>query len=87
MLSRVPGLQAARISDRELVILGADSEHYLGLDESGLAIWDQLEEPRTVSEIVDALVASFAADRQTIEKDVFVFIEKMLNEGVLQAHD
>ena len=87
IVNRSPGLQAARVSDNEMVILGHDSEHYLGIDESGMAIWDQLDEAKSIGEIIDSMGALYDADNKVIEKDVLVFVERLLNEGVLQTRD
>ena len=87
IVGRVTGLQAARISDKELIFLNQDSDHYLGIDEYGIAIWDELETPQPINAVVESLVAEFEGDPGQIEADVFVFVEKLLNEGVLRIDD
>ena len=87
IVERSPGLQAARISENEMVILGHDSDFYLGIDETGMAVWDQLDDAKSIGAIVDAITGLYDAETRLIEKDVLVFIEQLLNEGVLRAHD
>ena len=87
IVDRSPGLQAARISEREMVILGHDSDHYLGIDETGMAIWDQLDDAKSIGEIVDKITGMYEAESRVIEKDVLVFVEQLLNEGVLRTHE
>jgi hypothetical protein len=87
IIERSPGLQAARISENEMVILGHDSDFYLGIDETGMAIWDQLDGAKSIGAIVDAITGLYDAETRVIEKDVLVFVEQLLNEGVLRAHD
>ena len=84
IVSRTANLQAARISDKELVFLSQDSDHYLGIDEYGIAIWDELETPQSISAVAKNLTAIFEGDPGQIEADILVFVEKMLNEGVLR---
>jgi hypothetical protein len=87
IIDRSPGLQAARVSDSEMVILGHDSDHYLGIDETGMAIWEQLDSAKSIGEIIDTIIAMYDAEKPVIEKDVLVFVEQLLNEGVLRAHE
>jgi len=87
VVERSPGLQAARISENEMVILGHTSDFYLGIDETGMAIWDQLDSTKSIGEIIDAMTGIYDGETQLIEKDVLVFVEQLLNEGVLRAHD
>lgn len=84
VVGRADNLQAARISDKELVFLGQDSDYYLGIDEYGIAIWDELATPQPIRNVVRNMVAEFDGDPGQIEADVLVFVEKMLNEGVLR---
>ena len=87
IVSRTANLQAARISDKELVFLSQDSDHYLGIDEYGIAIWDELETPQSISAVAKNLTALFEGDPRQIEADTLVFVEKMLNEGVLRINE
>lgn len=86
-ITRAPGLQAARISADELIILGGNSEFYLGLDASGVAIWDRLDAPMSVGKLVEDLCSLFQGNRQTIEADVMVFIEQLIDENVVITVD
>ena len=87
IVSRTANLQAARISEKELVFLSQDSDHYLGIDEYGIAIWDELEIPQSISAVAKNLTAIFDGDPGQIEADILVFVEKMLNEGVLRIDE
>ena len=87
IVSRTANLQAARISDKELVFLSQDSDHYLGIDEYGIAIWDELETPQSISAVAKNLTAIFDGDPGQIEADILVFVEKMLIEGVLRIDE
>jgi len=86
VICRVQGIHTARISDHELVVLAEDSDHYIGLDETAVAIWDRLDEPKSISDMIDSLVATFEGDRRAIEKDVMAFVELLLDEGLAQIH-
>ena len=41
--------------DGEVVVLAMDSEEYLGLDDAGARVWDIIQDPKTVKEILDTL--------------------------------
>ena len=87
IVGRADNLQAARISDKELVFLGQDSDYYIGIDEYGIAVWDELATPQPIGLIVKNIIAEFEGDPEQIEADVLAFVEKMLNEGVLRINE
>ena len=64
IVSRTANLQAARISDKELVFLSQDSDHYLGIDEYGIAIWDELEAPQSISAVAKKTDCDFRGRSQ-----------------------
>ena len=47
----------------------------------GVAVWECLDRPRSTAELVDALVATFTADRDTVERDVEVLLTDLERHG------
>jgi hypothetical protein len=69
--------------DGELVILSVERGTYYGLDEIGTEIFQRLETPVGVDALCEDLAAKYAADRQTIERDVLTLLESLLAEGLV----
>ncbi|NLG50447.1 MAG: lasso peptide biosynthesis PqqD family chaperone [Chloroflexi bacterium] len=73
--------------DGESVILNLDSGTYYGLNESGAAIWQLLQEPRRVSEIRDTLLAEYDVDAERCEQEVIALLQAMAEAGLVEVQD
>jgi len=62
----------------------ADDELYT-LNETGQAIWAQLDGQRTLGEVAVALSAEFDGPADEIEADVLGFATEMARRGILAA--
>ena len=62
----------------------ADDELYT-LNETGQAIWAQLDGQKTLAEVAAALSAEFDAPADEIEADVLGFAAEMAERGILAA--
>jgi hypothetical protein len=69
--------------DVEVVILSVERGTYYGLDQIGTEIWQRLESPVRVDVLCDDLATKYAADRQTIERDVLALLESLLAEELI----
>ena len=49
----------------------------VNLNETGAFLWRLLEKSSTEPEMVDALLKEYEVDRETAEKDVKAFVEKL----------
>jgi hypothetical protein len=67
----------------EVVILSVERGTYYGLDEIGTEIWQRLESPVRIDMLCEDLAAKYAADRQTIERDVLALLESLFAEGLV----
>lgn len=74
-ISRRPGVVEAQF-DQVRVLLNDDLE-YLGLDEVGQRIWELLEQPRTVADIVAALVEEYDVSEAECTRDVTEFVASL----------
>lgn len=68
--------------DGEVVLMDVESGRYHGLDSVGSVIWRQLESPVIVGQLVSDLETDFDGDRETIESDVFQFLEKLVEQNL-----
>lgn len=67
----------------EVVILHLDEGVYYGLNAVGTRVWQLLDQPRRVDEIIDALVAEFDVDRERCAADVRELIEQLVSRGLV----
>ena len=70
--------------NEEVAILDLERSLYFGLDGVGVEIWEALEQPRSVAELCDLIVASFDVSRHECEKDVLDLLTSLQNEGLVE---
>jgi hypothetical protein len=71
----------------EAAIIDFKSGSSYGLDEVGATIWKLIAEPRTVSEICDAVVAEYEVDPEVCERDVLALLGKLAASGLIETGD
>ena len=57
------------------------------LSESGLLLWNRLQEECTEEDLVNALLAEYQVDRETAAADVKAFLKRMNDVGLLLGGD
>jgi hypothetical protein len=70
--------------DGEAVILGLADGVYYGLDPVGARVWGMLEQPRTVAELRDAVVAEWEVDAPTAERDLLELLAELAARGLVE---
>ncbi len=70
--------------DNELVMMSVERGSYYGLDPVGSKIWELLEEPMTVRELIDKLLEIYEVDPATCEKETLEFLASMEKEQLLE---
>ena len=82
------GFVVREVAGKSVVIaLGEASKSFKGMIElNGVAriIWDMLAQDKESSEIVDAIVAEYEVDRETVACDVDRFIEELKGANVFE---
>lgn len=63
--------------DNEVVILNVNKGEYNGLDEIGSDIWNRLETPQVISDLISALMEIYSVDKQQCSTDVIEFIKEL----------
>jgi hypothetical protein len=76
------GLATADLGE-EVVILQFDSGVYFGLNEVGARIWQLLQEPKSVSEIEEALVAEYDIDRESCSLDLVELLQQLTDQKLI----
>ena len=83
-VARSDGLLAAELDD-ETVLLGMEQQAYFGLDKTGQAIWQQMEQPRRVREIVAALTARYAVEPDVCAAQTLAFLRTLASQGLIRS--
>lgn len=60
-----------------IVMLNIDSGKYFSLNQVATAIWDLLEEPRSIDEICEKLVLEFEVNTENCVKEIEDYLKKM----------
>jgi hypothetical protein len=67
-----------------MVMLGLKSGFYYSLNQCGAKIWELLQVPRQVGEIVAALENLYEVDSTRLLQDVLLVLRDMLGRGLVE---
>lgn len=82
VLVKRPGNIASDM-DGEKVMLNVKNGKYYNLGEVGGEIWSALDEPVSISRIVQVIQETFDVPAETAEQDVFEFVQSLLAEDLV----
>lgn len=70
--------------DEEKVMMSIDKGQYFGLDPIGSRIWEMLETPQKVSDIIATLLDHYDVDGPTCKRDTLAFLHMLSEKGLLR---
>jgi Coenzyme PQQ synthesis protein D (PqqD) len=74
-------------ADQDLIMVSIATGSYYGLSDVGREIWDAIERPIRISDLVADLTASYEIDSGSCEQQTLSFLEALLDEGLVQVKD
>jgi hypothetical protein len=77
---------ATEVED-ELVVLHTQSWNYFEFDNVAASIWTLLEEPQSLTSLVQALTAKFDVDGAQCLGDTKAFLDEMIAEGLVTTFE
>lgn len=84
MYTRRPGIIVKSLED-EVLLIDEVTDSIFNLNQMGTAVWNLLNEPRTIEEIVVVLQAAFPdISPEIIKKDTNRLLERLVDKGLLQ---
>jgi len=86
VVERIPDQIAAEVDD-DLVMVNVETGYYYAVSDVAREIWDAIERPRKISDLIDQLMASHEVDRATCEEETLSFLQKLLAERLLRVSD
>ncbi len=70
--------------DGEMVLLDMNSENYFGLDAVGTDIWQAMQEHEDLAEVLSVLLEQYDVEEEVLKKDLFSFVGKLEESGLLK---
>lgn len=82
IVAQVTGIVAADMNG-EKAMLNIEQGKYYGLDRIGSRIWELIEKPRMVQEVVAALLDEYEVGEKTCQQDVLAFLNTLHAQGLV----
>jgi len=81
---RTDGFVSAPVGEGT-VILHLESGRYYSFDDSALAIWELLDAPQSLSELVDRLTGTYDVRPEDCESDTAKFLAELASKGLIHT--
>ena len=69
--------------DEEVILMSIEADSYFGLDPIASRIWELLEQPLDLDELVEKLMEEYEVDAETCRQDVQALLEDMQGRGLI----
>jgi hypothetical protein len=69
--------------DGEVVLMQFSSGAFFSMDDTARAVWHQVEDGRTVQEIVERVADGFDGEGEAIEADTVAFLRDLEANGLI----
>lgn len=83
-ITRAPGCVDADLGG-ELAILDPDSGTYFSLNKVGAFVWNAIQQPRPVSEVLDAVLGEFEVDRERCSQDLLGLLQELRERQLVKV--
>ncbi|NEP08857.1 MAG: PqqD family protein [Symploca sp. SIO1A3] len=71
----------------EAVILDMKSGTYYGLNSIGASIWNLLQQPKSVAEIRDSLLAEYEVEPEQCDRELLALLQDLGTKGLIEIKD
>ncbi|MCR2803264.1 lasso peptide biosynthesis PqqD family chaperone [Paenibacillus soyae] len=69
----------------EKVMLSIENGKYYNLGQIGGRVWELIESPASIQDVVDRLVAEYVIEPEDCQRQVRQFLQQLKAEGLIQA--
>jgi hypothetical protein len=73
--------------DNHQIMMHLEKGKYFGLNPIGKRIWELLEQPKTLEELVSVLLSEYEVSEEQCRQEVFDFLQKAFIQNVIIKHD
>lgn len=84
VIRRRPDVVAANV-DQDVVMVSIESGYYYGVSDVARQIWQALEQPIKIADLIDELAVTYKVDRATCAEQTMSFLEDLLNEQLIRV--
>jgi len=70
--------------DDEVVMMSVEKGSYYGLDPVGARIWEILESPKQVSDVVADLLEAYEVEKEVCERETVAFLQSLIDEDLAE---
>jgi len=82
IIKRNPGLVSSEI-DSERIMMNIETGEYFGLDSVGSRIWELIENPVRLNNLIEILIDEFDVTQEQCETDTLEFIKQLLDKELV----
>lgn len=68
----------------EAVMMSIENGAYFGLNPVATRIWDLIEQPKTIAELVQTITDEYDVSAEQAAEDVQIFVADMIERGIAQ---
>jgi hypothetical protein len=79
---RKEGLLVSELG-KEAVMMDIDNGNYIGLNETGKVIWDLIEEPLKVEDLIEKLVQKYDISKDQCSSETLEYLNRMQEQNIL----
>jgi hypothetical protein len=72
-------------ADQDLVMVSVANGSYYAVSDVARAIWEAIEHPKKVSDLIDNLASGYNVDQSKCEQEALSFLADLQKEGLLQV--
>jgi hypothetical protein len=73
--------------DNELVMMSLDKGEYYGLNTIAARIWNLIENPSSLHDVVNHLVEEYDVTREQCFADILPFLKEMLEKQIIEVEN
>ncbi|MBN2480763.1 MAG: lasso peptide biosynthesis PqqD family chaperone [Bacteroidales bacterium] len=85
ILQRKPDLLFNEI-EGEVVMLSIENSEYYGMDKVGSRIWELLEKPITLNQLISKLMEEYEVNEQHCKEDIYIFLQGLINKNLITTN-
>src|SRR5262245_41522709 len=74
-------------ADQDVVMVSIANGLYYAVSDIARKIWETIDRPKKISDLIDDLTATYSVDRHVCEEETLSFLEDLRTEGLLQVRD
>ena len=71
----------------ESVLLQMPEGIYFGLNTTGTRVWNLIQDPRKVGQVLDTLMSEYSVEQLQCETDLLTILQDMVDQGLASVRD